>query len=225
MRVGVDVGGTNTDAVLVDGRDVVAAAKTPTTRDVTAGIVGALQGLVDSSGASVSGVQAITAQANTACGYDSGANAGENFACSYDGAFAMDFVAPASNGTVPIGFNLKSATIRVECERTDQYGVTTTDSFTVSDASGRTCTDSLQPTSGVIKNAGYCAGFCASGQNHALLSYAQLATDPQSNDQQIKLVPTTPTSIACSDQGSIESGILPLTDNVVAGVASAGVKG
>ena len=59
MRVGVDVGGTNTDAVLVDGRDVVAAAKTPTTRDVTAGIVGALQGLVDSSGASVSVVQAV----------------------------------------------------------------------------------------------------------------------------------------------------------------------
>ncbi|TMH69197.1 MAG: hypothetical protein E6H48_02830 [Betaproteobacteria bacterium] len=174
---------------------------------------------------SVSGVQAFTAQANTPCTYDSGANAGENFACGYDGAFAMDFVAPASNGTVPIGFNLKSATIRVECERTDQYGVTTTDSFTVSDASGRTCTDSLQRTSGVIKNAGYCAGFCASGQNHALLSYAQLATDPQSNDEQIKLVPTTPTSIACSDQGSIESGILPLTDNVVAGVASGVAQG
>ena len=32
MRIGVDVGGTNTDAVLVDGRDVLAEAKTPTTR-------------------------------------------------------------------------------------------------------------------------------------------------------------------------------------------------
>ena len=39
MRIGVDVGGTNTDAVLVDGRDVLAEAKTPTTADVTGGIV------------------------------------------------------------------------------------------------------------------------------------------------------------------------------------------
>jgi hypothetical protein len=178
-----------------------------------------------SSSYSISGVQAFTAQANTACGYDSGANAGENFACSYDGAFAMDFVAPGTNGTVPIGFNLASATIRVECERTDSQGVTSTDSFTVSQASGRTCTDSLQPTSGVIKNAGYCAGFCASGQTQSLLSYAQLATDPQANDQQIKFVPTTPSSIACSDQGSIDQGILPLTDSVVAGVASGVAQG
>jgi N-methylhydantoinase A/oxoprolinase/acetone carboxylase beta subunit len=59
VRIGVDVGGTNTDAVLVEGRDVVAAAKTPTTRDVTAGIVGALRGLIDSSGVSVSRAQAV----------------------------------------------------------------------------------------------------------------------------------------------------------------------
>jgi N-methylhydantoinase A/oxoprolinase/acetone carboxylase beta subunit len=59
MRIGVDVGGTNTDAVLVEGRDVVAAAKTPTTRDVTGGIVAALRGLVDSSGVSVARVQAV----------------------------------------------------------------------------------------------------------------------------------------------------------------------
>jgi N-methylhydantoinase A/oxoprolinase/acetone carboxylase beta subunit len=42
MRIGVDVGGTNTDAVAIDGRRVVAAAKVPTTPDVTDGIVGAL---------------------------------------------------------------------------------------------------------------------------------------------------------------------------------------
>jgi N-methylhydantoinase A/oxoprolinase/acetone carboxylase beta subunit len=41
-RIGVDVGGTNTDAVLVAGGRVVHAVKTPTTEDVTAGIVTAL---------------------------------------------------------------------------------------------------------------------------------------------------------------------------------------
>jgi N-methylhydantoinase A/oxoprolinase/acetone carboxylase beta subunit len=42
-RIGIDVGGTNTDAVLLaDGR-VVHAVKTPTTEDVTGGIVGALE--------------------------------------------------------------------------------------------------------------------------------------------------------------------------------------
>src|SRR5437016_5780258 len=41
-RIGIDVGGTNTDAVLLaDGR-VVHAVKTPTTADVTGGIVAAL---------------------------------------------------------------------------------------------------------------------------------------------------------------------------------------
>ncbi|MGI9595859.1 MAG: hydantoinase/oxoprolinase N-terminal domain-containing protein, partial [Acidimicrobiales bacterium] len=41
-RIGVDVGGTNTDAALVDGRTVVAAAKVPTTDDVLSGIASAL---------------------------------------------------------------------------------------------------------------------------------------------------------------------------------------
>jgi N-methylhydantoinase A/oxoprolinase/acetone carboxylase beta subunit len=45
MRLGVDVGGTNTDAVLMDGRTVVAEFKTPTTPDVTTGIVKVLEGL------------------------------------------------------------------------------------------------------------------------------------------------------------------------------------
>ncbi|HYQ66444.1 hydantoinase/oxoprolinase family protein [Actinophytocola sp.] len=51
MRVGIDVGGTNTDAVLVAGRRaeevrVVAAVKTPTTSDVTAGVVTAIGALL-----------------------------------------------------------------------------------------------------------------------------------------------------------------------------------
>jgi len=45
-RIGVDVGGTNTDAVLVEGARVLASAKTPTTPDVTAGVVAALRRLL-----------------------------------------------------------------------------------------------------------------------------------------------------------------------------------
>ena len=59
MRIGIDVGGTNTDAVLMDGMRVLAEVKTGTTGDVTSGIVAALQGLVEQSGASASDVQAV----------------------------------------------------------------------------------------------------------------------------------------------------------------------
>jgi N-methylhydantoinase A/oxoprolinase/acetone carboxylase beta subunit len=45
VRIGIDVGGTNTDAVLLDGTDVLAAVKTSTTEDVTSGIVVAVNGL------------------------------------------------------------------------------------------------------------------------------------------------------------------------------------
>src|SRR5216683_7001264 len=41
-RIGIDVGGTNTDAVLLEDGRVVHAVKTPTTSDVTGGIVAAL---------------------------------------------------------------------------------------------------------------------------------------------------------------------------------------
>ncbi len=43
MKIGIDVGGTNTDAVLMDGANLLAQAKVPTTPDVTSGIVAALQ--------------------------------------------------------------------------------------------------------------------------------------------------------------------------------------
>lgn len=43
LRLGIDVGGTNTDAVVLDGRSVLAATKTPTTEDVTLGILRALE--------------------------------------------------------------------------------------------------------------------------------------------------------------------------------------
>ena len=45
MRIGIDVGGTNTDAVLMDDRRVLAEVKSSTTPDVTSGIVAAIAGL------------------------------------------------------------------------------------------------------------------------------------------------------------------------------------
>ncbi|MEL7209751.1 MAG: hydantoinase/oxoprolinase N-terminal domain-containing protein, partial [Actinomycetota bacterium] len=44
-RIGIDVGGTNTDAALMDGRSVLAAVKTPTTDDVLGGVRAALGGV------------------------------------------------------------------------------------------------------------------------------------------------------------------------------------
>lgn len=58
-RIGIDVGGTNTDAVLLADRQVVHAVKTPTTPDVTTGIVTALAALSahpDVSGKAIGGV-------------------------------------------------------------------------------------------------------------------------------------------------------------------------
>ncbi len=49
MFIGVDVGGTNTDAVLMEGSRMAGAAKVPTTADVTSGIVGAVTELLNQS--------------------------------------------------------------------------------------------------------------------------------------------------------------------------------
>jgi N-methylhydantoinase A/oxoprolinase/acetone carboxylase beta subunit len=48
-RIGIDVGGTNTDAVLLEDAGVVHAVKTPTTADVTSGIGTALRRLLADS--------------------------------------------------------------------------------------------------------------------------------------------------------------------------------
>ena len=51
FRLGIDVGGTNTDAVILDASDqVIASTKSPTTADVTSGIVNALQAVQTASG-------------------------------------------------------------------------------------------------------------------------------------------------------------------------------
>lgn len=49
MRIGIDVGGTNTDAVVMDGKTVVSSTKTPTTANVSDGIVTALKNLIAQS--------------------------------------------------------------------------------------------------------------------------------------------------------------------------------
>ena len=49
IRIGIDVGGTNTDAVLMDGAKVLAGVKTATTADVMSGIVAALRAVLDAS--------------------------------------------------------------------------------------------------------------------------------------------------------------------------------
>ncbi|HZR93702.1 MAG TPA: hydantoinase/oxoprolinase family protein [Gaiellaceae bacterium] len=59
MRIGIDVGGTNTDAVLMDGRRVLGAVKTATTPDVTGGIVTALRQLVEGRSGEPLDVQAV----------------------------------------------------------------------------------------------------------------------------------------------------------------------
>lgn len=47
MRIGVDVGGTNTDAVIMDGVRVLAAAKRPTTEDVSRGIQDVIRAVIE----------------------------------------------------------------------------------------------------------------------------------------------------------------------------------
>src|ERR1044071_8762332 len=44
-RIGIDVGGTNTDAVLIEEGKVAGAVKAPTSEDVTTGILDALKAL------------------------------------------------------------------------------------------------------------------------------------------------------------------------------------
>ncbi|PJF25790.1 MAG: hydantoinase subunit beta, partial [Phototrophicales bacterium] len=59
MRIGIDVGGTNTDAVLMDGMNVLASTKTPTTPNVGDGIVTALKQLIAASNLDTSKIDGV----------------------------------------------------------------------------------------------------------------------------------------------------------------------
>ena len=59
LRVGVDVGGTNTDAAVMDGTRLVGACKSPTTPDVTSGIVNAVSAALAAAGLAPAALQAV----------------------------------------------------------------------------------------------------------------------------------------------------------------------
>lgn len=59
MRIGVDVGGTNTDAVLLAGKTVLGAVKRPTRADVSSGISDAIGALIDTCGVRPDAIDAV----------------------------------------------------------------------------------------------------------------------------------------------------------------------
>lgn len=59
MRIGIDVGGTHTDAVLINGNEILATIKALTSADVVTGILNALNSLLDDSGVTDQQVEAI----------------------------------------------------------------------------------------------------------------------------------------------------------------------
>lgn len=59
IRIGIDVGGTNTDAVLMDGTRVLAGVKAPTSLDVMGGVVAALRKVLDAAGMAADAVDVV----------------------------------------------------------------------------------------------------------------------------------------------------------------------
>lgn len=59
LRLGIDVGGTNTDAVLMAGKQVVATAKSFTTEDVKSGVINAIVKLITAAGRPASAIEAV----------------------------------------------------------------------------------------------------------------------------------------------------------------------
>ncbi|MDK4715601.1 hydantoinase/oxoprolinase family protein [Rhizobium sp. CNPSo 4039] len=58
-RIGIDVGGTNTDAVLIDGETIIASIKVSTTQDVMSGVKAALSHVAGHAGASGRPIDAV----------------------------------------------------------------------------------------------------------------------------------------------------------------------
>ncbi|MBB4630866.1 hydantoinase/oxoprolinase N-terminal domain-containing protein [Sphingosinicella soli] len=59
MRIGVDVGGTNTDAVLIDGLRIVATNKQPTTPDVSSGVSAAIRAVLGDANVAPAAITAV----------------------------------------------------------------------------------------------------------------------------------------------------------------------
>lgn len=59
MRIGIDVGGTHTDAVIVEGQEVIASTKVLTSANVRDGVVNALDEVLNASGVDHATVEAV----------------------------------------------------------------------------------------------------------------------------------------------------------------------
>lgn len=59
IRIGIDVGGTNTDAVVMDGATVIAGVKAATTGDVMTGVVNALKAVLEASKMEASAIDVV----------------------------------------------------------------------------------------------------------------------------------------------------------------------
>lgn len=59
MRIGIDVGGTHTDAVIMNGKEIMAAHKALTSSDVRQGIIDALDAVMGNTGLPASAVEAV----------------------------------------------------------------------------------------------------------------------------------------------------------------------
>jgi N-methylhydantoinase A/oxoprolinase/acetone carboxylase beta subunit len=59
IRIGIDVGGTNTDAVVMDGTTVIAGVKAATTGDVMTGVVNALKAVLEASKMEASAIDVV----------------------------------------------------------------------------------------------------------------------------------------------------------------------
>lgn len=59
MRIGVDVGGTNTDAVLIDDSQVISLTKQPTTADVSSGVSAAISAVLTDAGVEPAAIASV----------------------------------------------------------------------------------------------------------------------------------------------------------------------
>ncbi|NOX83200.1 MAG: hydantoinase/oxoprolinase family protein [Alphaproteobacteria bacterium] len=59
IRIGVDVGGTNTDAILMQGSSVRVAIKAPTSEDIGSGVVAAVKAVMDEAGAHAKDIRQV----------------------------------------------------------------------------------------------------------------------------------------------------------------------